>query len=578
MKQQQSFRRCFYFTNTFIANTGEVYKVEPFQLPPPRDIAALFKDKAPHGEKGDGSPSTEATARVLRQRSASPFRERSPRRSSFNGTLRTRGRRKLAERASGSAGSGGSGGERANGSDYGVRRPSVDSFQDDMVDVSSFSLFKYLRVEMFGVQDNPSVGDAAPKQIGNFLSVPFSLESFLRLGVTLCLDVFLYVLTFMPVRVVYALTMLLLESISAAGCLAAGRLSSRARYFHRTHAFDIMRGLILVMGCAALSVLDMSRVYHYIRGQSMIKLYVLSAMLDIFDKLMCSFGLDAFDALYWNTRKLVHPRSLAGSFFVVSAYVMLHATVLFLHAATFTVATNSNDQALLTLLISNNFAEIKSFVFKKFARSNLMQLASSDAVERFKLTMFIVSNVIVSLTQDPLEQVGRSFVQVFVLTMGGEVLADWTKHCFITKFNDIDASVYEEFAAVVRLDVVHSKKENVILDHTFAVTRRLGLAQIPMACVVLRYLSIALVSFLGRWRTPFGLSRRAFIAFAVVVTFLVLLVIKVLLGVALFFQCAKANNETMNRLRKRSDSIVERESMARLAEISRFTVNLGKVW
>ena len=37
-------------------------------------------------------------------------------------------------------------------------------------------------------------------------------------------------------------------------------------------------------------LLNMSRVYHYIRGQTLIKLYVLTAMMEIFDKLLCSFG------------------------------------------------------------------------------------------------------------------------------------------------------------------------------------------------------------------------------------------------------------------------------------------------
>ena len=33
----------------------------------------------------------------------------------------------------------------------------------------------------------------------------------------------------------------------------------------------------------------------------MLKLYVLMAMVEVFDRLMCSFGQDALDSLYWNT-------------------------------------------------------------------------------------------------------------------------------------------------------------------------------------------------------------------------------------------------------------------------------------
>ena len=38
------------------------------------------------------------------------------------------------------------------------------------------------------------------------------------------------------------------------------------------------------------------------------------------------------------------------------------------------VAVNSYDNALLTLLVSNQFVEIKGSVFKKFEKDNLFQI------------------------------------------------------------------------------------------------------------------------------------------------------------------------------------------------------------
>ena len=43
-------------------------------------------------------------------------------------------------------------------------------------------------------------------------------------------------------------------------------------------------------------------------------------------------------------------------FVVVCIQSTLHSLLLFVHVVTLTVAVNSSDQALLTLLISNNFA------------------------------------------------------------------------------------------------------------------------------------------------------------------------------------------------------------------------------
>ncbi len=42
---------------------------------------------------------------------------------------------------------------------------------------------------------------------------------------------------------------------------------------------------------------------------------------------------------------------------------------------TLNVAINSHNNALLTLLISNQFVELKGSVFKKFEKDNLFQIA-----------------------------------------------------------------------------------------------------------------------------------------------------------------------------------------------------------
>lgn len=44
------------------------------------------------------------------------------------------------------------------------------------------------------------------------------------------------------------------------------------------------------------------------------------------------------------------------------------------------VAVNSYDHALLTLLVSNQFVEIKGSVFKKFEKDNLFQITCAGEV------------------------------------------------------------------------------------------------------------------------------------------------------------------------------------------------------
>jgi hypothetical protein len=49
------------------------------------------------------------------------------------------------------------------------------------------------------------------------------------------------------------------------------------------------------------------------------------------------------------------------------------------------VAVNSHNNVMLTLLVSNNFVELKSNVFKRFEPENLFVLSCSDMVERFQV-------------------------------------------------------------------------------------------------------------------------------------------------------------------------------------------------
>merc|ERR1711862_433656 len=106
----------------------------------------------------------------------------------------------------------------------------------------------------------------------------------------------------------------------------------------------------------------------------MLKLYVLIAMMEIFDRLMCSLGQDCLDSMYWNATR--HPGStrMLTSVVVVLIYSTIHSLILFGHVATMNVATNSSDEVLLALLIGGNFAEIKSTVFKKYNKPSLFKI------------------------------------------------------------------------------------------------------------------------------------------------------------------------------------------------------------
>lgn len=52
---------------------------------------------------------------------------------------------------------------------------------------------------------------------------------------------------------------------------------------------DILKGIIIVISCCILSYLDISMMYHIIRGQAVLKLYVFYNIVEVSCLLICFF-------------------------------------------------------------------------------------------------------------------------------------------------------------------------------------------------------------------------------------------------------------------------------------------------
>ena len=192
-------------------------------------------------------------------------------------------------------------------------------------------------------------------------------------------------------------------------------------------------------------------------------------------------------------------------FAIAVLYVVGHALILFVQIVCLNVAINSRNNALFTLLISNNFMELKASVFKKFEAENLFQVSCSDAVERFQLGLFLVLIGVQEL---------RSTSAVFTLLSPMvaiyicEMIVDYVKHSFITKFNRLHSDLYGTFNAILAHDFVAVRtRMGASLDPTHSSVKRLGLAALPLAVVTHRMLLLRFGSPEGGASTP--LSVRA---------------------------------------------------------------------
>lgn len=173
-------------------------------------------------------------------------------------------------------------------------------------------------------------------------------------------------------------------------------------------------------------------------------------------------------------------------FVLALIYNVIHAAVLFYQVVTLNVAVNSYSNALLSLLMSNMFVEIKSTVFKKFEKENIFQLTCADIVERFQLWLMLLiiglRNIVemggLSMTsngQATAEVVRNSTAPLrtnsilpasftilpnwtgevlspFLLVLGSEMIVDWLKHAYISKFNSVKPALYQKFLDILAKD------------------------------------------------------------------------------------------------------------------------------
>ncbi|KAI7735890.1 hypothetical protein M8C21_018957, partial [Ambrosia artemisiifolia] len=295
-------------------------------------------------------------------------------------------------------------------------------------------------------------------------------ERVIDVGFFVCLDSFLSLLTIMPIRLVATCWRLL--KTRQYKMLSAAELS------------DFGCFLMLAFGVILLQQTDISLIYHMIRGQGTIKLYVVYNVLEIFDKLCQNFGGDVLQTLFNTADGLAncspeseHIRYWQWRFIC--------------------------DEVLAV------------------ASSNILFHEIENSVERFHIASFLIF----VLAQNILEAEGPWFenflYNAFVVYIC-ELMIDIIKHSFIAKFNEIKPVVYSEFLEDLCKQTLNIEPE----------TPKKNLTFVPLApaSVVIRVLSPVYAAHL-----PCGpvLWRLLWILILAVMSFVMLTTLKVMIGMGL---------------------------------------------
>eukprot|EP00762_Andalucia_godoyi_P006238 ANDGO_01646.mRNA.1 Protein TAPT1 homolog len=300
----------------------------------------------------------------------------------------------------------------------------------------------------------------------NMYMVPMRFEQLVAYGFLSCVDSLLYLPTIFPLVLV-----------------------SRVLCMSRQVLHDACLVGLTSLSFALLGYLDFSHSYHLVRGESMLKLYVLYNALELFGRLLAAWGHDCLDALDASIGdndndndndngnsggggSTAEQRLVALTSCVI--YVILHTSVVFFQVVTLNVSINSSNYALLTLLISSNFAEIKGSVFKKFDEKFVFQLACADVAERVELLVFCIT---IGMLQ---AQVSGSWV---VAVLFSEILVDWIKHAFVTRFNRKPATLFTTGLYTLCRDTLAAPS---FLHSSAWTEKRVGIVRLPLFALLLR--------------------------------------------------------------------------------------------
>lgn len=343
---------------------------------------------------------------------------------------------------------------------------SISTFLSQEIEFRDICLSpKYKKETAPKKEGNDNNSNNAQERIYNFFWLFFRLEKILFFGFWICFDSFLMIITILPTRIIY-------------------RIYKNYKYRDRDY-LDLIRILTLILCVYILTSINLSQIYHFIRGQENFKLYVLFKIIVIIEHLLSSFGEDCNESLFKSITII--------NLLIYIFYNILHSILLYGHLITLNAAMNSPNNTLITILVADNFYELKSNIFKKYQIENLFQMLCNDIVERFTIFIFVLLILIQNLCYLGFDNNFDAQIwfidsfKLFLIMIGFEIIIDTIKHGFICKFNNLSINIYKSFYIRLSIDITNTRRINTNND-TYFINKRLGFSSLPLVSLFLRVL------------------------------------------------------------------------------------------
>ncbi|CAI2364052.1 unnamed protein product [Moneuplotes crassus] len=190
--------------------------------------------------------------------------------------------------------------------------------------------------------------------------------------------------------------------------------------------------VILVVVSIFTSTSNISSIYHWIKGKAFIKLLTLYVIMDLSDVLSRSVGKDL---IYCLARDVFYKKNCVKATILLCIHTLAHTYILLFQMLTLNSVLKSSVDTFFLFLLSNNFTEIKVFVFKKTDSLKLFDIATRDVTERLQQYIYICY----LLLSNYLDQWTLTAIGIFCVVEFG---VDWIKHFFFGNDNGHHPTIY----------------------------------------------------------------------------------------------------------------------------------------
>lgn len=157
------------------------------------------------------------------------------------------------------------------------------------------------------------------------------------------------------------------------------------------------------------------------------------------------------------------------------------------------VSVNSFSDGFVPLLISHNFSELRSGLFRRFDLEHIYQLCLNDAFERFQLLFYlgiIAIHNFSSISWHIFSQNRMLWVTIkaFLWCMGIEFFVDIVKHVGVNRYNKPPINTYKNFRTMFRVNILSSFNSMPPYESSFGNMRIMNFVVIPHMCVFIHVL------------------------------------------------------------------------------------------